>query len=60
MSAPKHAVPLREENPDWSNVKATITCQGCGWHGEVADLLCVDKSETLWCPQCRTSGWVYD
>jgi len=31
----------------------------CGWKGVVDDLLGVDDEETLWCPQCRTTGWVY-
>jgi len=59
MSAPGHAEPIGqvagERNPK-------VTCNGCGFRGTLADLLCVDQDEdtNIWCPQCRTMGWTYD
>lgn len=53
MSAPVHAEPLG------GGAEIPVECEGCGWEGTVDELLCVDDEETLWCPQCGTSGWVY-
>jgi hypothetical protein len=36
-----------------------MTCTGCGWNGDVLDLLGCDEEETLWCPMCGTSAWTY-
>lgn len=60
MSAPDHAIPLSEENPNWKKEKGfpDFKCP-CGYEGRGHELLCVDESETLWCPVCRTSGWVW-
>lgn len=59
MSAPKHAIPLEEDNPSWKSL-GRFTCQSCGYQGKGQELLCVDESETLWCPVCRNAGWVWD
>lgn len=72
MSAPDHARPLG--NSGWiyngheMNEKEAIEslpdiyCEGCGWHGNFVELLGVDpdEDETLWCPQCGSSGWVFN
>lgn len=36
----------------------------CGWRGSIAELL-EDPDDplpasTMWCPQCNTTGWVYE
>lgn len=36
-----------------------VSCD-CGWNGGLWELLEEDGSETIWCPQCRTSGWEYE
>lgn len=60
MSAPDHAIPLSKENVDWETANLSdFKCFGCGYKGKGCELLCVDESETLWCPICRTSGWVW-
>ena len=65
MSAPECAITLEEKNENWakgSSSRAGVTCD-CGWKGKVPDLLCDPRpnaTTTLWCPQCRTAGWVFD
>lgn len=52
MSAPSHAVALREENQNWAELSATVAC-ACGYRGSMYELLCIEEDETLWCPVCR-------
>jgi len=65
MSAPKHAKSLGPDGwmergkPIPVHRLPRVRCESCGWHGRVYELLAVDEEETLWCPQCGTSGWVY-
>ena len=58
MAAPEHAVPLREENPEWGGAEERVECS-CGFTGPMDALLCVDESIALWCPQCRGAGWSF-
>lgn len=71
MSAPNHAKALGlanwrdEKGKDMTSQKARkklpkVKCQGCGWSGGIWELLAVDEEETMWCPLCKTSGWIYD
>jgi len=69
MSAPDHATPIGQGEAQLVDAKTGkpspwpgAYCEGCGWRGSVAELLGVDPDEdtTLWCPQCGTSGWVYE
>lgn len=63
MGAPDDAKPIWKENAAWLDCDWQVTCP-CGWHGCVYDLLGVDRDEddtnTMWCPQCKTTGWFYD
>jgi hypothetical protein len=59
MSASKTAIPLSEENPDWLNNHTKVRCTGCNWRGELHQLLCEPDNETVYCPVCETSGWVW-
>ena len=34
-----------------------IEC-GCGFRGRLGDLLANDD-DTMWCPRCGSSGWMY-
>lgn len=69
MSAGKDAEPLGAEN--WldengkpmtleqaAEVLPGVECE-CGWSGILCELLCEEDESTLWCPQCRTAGWIY-
>jgi len=61
MSAGKNAIPLSEENQKWKNVGLPgFTCSSCGYHGAGYELLCEDDNATLYCPQCKTVGWIWD
>ena len=31
----------------------------CGWRGDIGELLGCDETETMKCPQCTSSGWIY-
>ena len=60
MSAPEQAKPLGLKG--WENKsqgQTKVKCQGCTLHGKLGDLLSVDDDETLWCPQCRSSAWIW-
>ena len=60
MSASDHAVPLYEENAESKTAGLSdFKCLGCGYKGKAGELLCVKEEDTLWCPICRTSGWVW-
>ena len=63
MSATKNAVPLGSELTEPCD-PIPVTCHGCGWRGDVNDLLTdpddPNPQATLWCPQCHTSGWTFD
>lgn len=67
MSAPNDAITLEEyaDHADWGMANAkhlTFECTGCGYKGAAGELLTEPEgsNQTLWCPQCRTSGWVWD
>ena len=60
MSAPDNAIPLKEENPDWAGQLPGFHCPACNYSGMGEELLCTDDDDTLWCPMCRTSGWIWD
>ena len=60
MSAPKGAIPLEEELQDKGKELDMFQCQGCGYRGHGSELLCVDDSETLWCPICESIGWAWE
>lgn len=60
MSAGKNAIPLIEENPKWKDSLPFFTCSGCGYQGKGHELLCEEDSDTLYCPQCGTAGWIWD
>jgi len=68
MSAPKNAKPIGADG--WQDADGNLMTVGrvkkemrvtcfCGFKGHIGQLLCSkdDDEETLWCPQCRTSGW---
>ncbi len=57
MSAPKDAYRIGDYFIS-TPLKWEVHCP-CGWHGTVDDLLGVDYNNTLWCPQCQGTGWVY-
>lgn len=64
MSAPKDAKRLdahasAEKKKDYKLER--VKCS-CSWSGHLGELLCEEQGddETLWCPQCRTSGWDYE
>ena len=60
MSAGPKAIPLSEENPNWEkDHPGQVECYGCRWEGQFYELLCEPDEETLWCPQCKASGWAY-
>lgn len=56
MSTPKDAYRIGDYLT--KSIKIKVECH-CGWHGIVDDLLGSDDEDTLWCPQCGTSGWIY-
>jgi hypothetical protein len=68
MSACQHAKPLGKDGWQDSNGNPSeapvvdVQCS-CGFEGDVTELLeCKEEKEcdeTLWCPQCKTSGWEY-
>ena len=76
MGAPQNAKPLGckgwidkvtgEEMPEDKvrKVMPGVHCDGCGWRGSVVDLLedpdDSDPRSTMWCPQCGSTGWIYD
>ena len=70
MSAPDNAKPLGTDGWEVAGEKLTpeealrnlptVTCEGCGWKGHVTELVAVPDEETLWCPQCGGSCWIYD
>jgi len=70
MSACKHAEPLgydgweSEGKPTSKERLKEITVEcACGWRGDIGEILhCggeVDCTETMWCPECKTAGWIY-
>jgi hypothetical protein len=60
MSAGPDAIPMWQENAKWKqNAKEPVQCYGCEWKGQAYDLLCEADSQTLWCPQCRSTNWVF-
>ena len=36
-----------------------FTCD-CGYKGEMGELLAEEGDDTLWCPACRSAGWIWD
>jgi hypothetical protein len=60
MSAPENAISLEEELKDGANDFPWFQCQGCGYRGHGSELLCVDDSNTLWCPICESIGWAWE
>lgn len=57
MGAPDGAVPVGNDFVDESGVPVDLSrlgveCVGCGWTGSFDE-------DTLWCPRCGCSGWVY-
>ncbi len=67
MSAPKHAYPIGKPTRDSGNkdeianleTLPVFECDCCGYVGGGKELLGVDDESTMWCPICRTSGWVW-
>ena len=59
MSAGDKAITLAEENPNWKECDWRFTCD-CGYQGIAPELLVEEDDTTLWCPQCRTTGWIWD
>ena len=59
MAAPNYAEPIGD--PDDGEELPDFECECCGYEGNGRELLGVDPDEntTLWCPQCRTSGWIW-
>lgn len=61
MSAPENAIPLSEENPEWTGCDLpSFTCTCCEYEGEGHELLCVEDNDTLWCPICGSVDWIWD
>ena len=60
MSAPENAIPLKEELKNGANDLGWFRCKGCGYSCHGSELLCVDDSETLWCPNCETVAWAWE
>ena len=60
MNAPKNAIPIEEENPAEAKAPTLNYTCSCGHKGNVKELLCVEDSDTLWCPVCRTADWTWD
>ena len=60
MSAPVNAVVLKDVLVDGGKDLGCFKCQGCGYRGHGSELLCVDDSETMWCPICKTAGWEWE
>jgi len=64
MSAPETAYPIGpvlydSEGREVSRRKqANVVCT-CSWRGKFGDLLGTNNEETLWCPQCKTTGWCF-
>lgn len=54
--APENAKPIQNGQKD------KVKCLNCKWRGTVEQLLGVDEEEdkSLWCPRCKTVGWVLD
>ena len=64
MGAPDGAVPIGNGFVDEGGVPVDLSvygvgCVGCGWVGSFDELVGVDDEDTLWCPRCGCSGWVY-
>lgn len=63
MSAPDDAITLKEELADWpENLDELRFKCPCGYRGMAEELL-VDstgREDTMWCPVCRLSGWVWE
>lgn len=73
MGAPKNAEPLgfkgwifegKQISEDEARERSPGVNCPCGWHGLMGELL-VDPDDknpdsTMWCPECNTSGWIYD
>lgn len=61
MSAGKDAIPMWKENIAWKkSAPEPVTCWGCNWKGPAYELLVEPDNQTMYCPQCGTSGWVFD
>lgn len=37
-----------------------VKCNKCNWNGYSVQLACVDKETTRTCPDCGSTGWVFD
>jgi len=70
MSAPKKSYPVGKpaERDDRGRAldahgkpipPQPVTCGGCGWKGDMLDLLGCDDENTLWCPLCGSSTWSF-
>ncbi len=59
MSASDKAITLAEDNPNWKTCHWAFTCE-CGCKGEAWELLVEEDNTTMYCPQCRNAGWIWD
>lgn len=67
MAAPDHAYPIGKPARDGGKPEEIAAveslpefqCLGCNHVGKGEHLLGVNDEETMWCPRCRTSGWVW-
>ena len=59
MSAGDKAITLAEENPNGYVFNWGFTCE-CGYRGVAGELLVEPDDTTMWCPQCRCAGWIWD
>jgi len=60
MSAPKNAIPLKDDLEDGGKGLGYFQCQGCDYRGHGSELLCVDETDMLWCPICETAAWAWE
>ena len=59
MSASSKAITLSEDNPNWIKCRRGFTCE-CGYKGVAPELLVEEDNATMYCPQCRCAGWIWD
>ena len=64
MSQHVNPIELRDEIEDknWPELKAGVTCDGCGWQGLLGYLLADagGEDDQLRCPVCGSPGWCWD
>lgn len=59
MSAGPNAIPLREENPEWGGLDLSDFKCECGYTGKAYELLVEPDNDTMYCPVCKTTAWIW-